>query len=59
MGTLANKDLVKLKKELVKKNKRLPKTEITEQQRKDLKVFNEETFLYFNFCQEGFFDGRK
>jgi len=56
---LANKDLLKIKKDLIEKNKDSKKVKMTENQIKSIQNINEETFLYFQFCQEGLFYERK
>jgi len=52
VGKLANKDLLKIKKDLIEKSKGSEKVKVTENQIKSIKTINEETFLYFQFFQE-------
>jgi hypothetical protein len=52
VGKLANKDLIKIKKDLIEKSKGSEKVKVTESQIKSIKTINEETFLYVQLFQE-------
>jgi len=49
---LANKDLIKIKKDLIEKSKGSEKVKVTESQIKSIKTINEESFLYVQLFQE-------
>jgi len=52
VGKLANKDLIKIKKDLIEKSKGSEKVKVTESQIKSIKTINEESFLYVQLFQE-------